>query len=65
MHAILAELGDDRFEPIEHAAQVRAPDVSAVDDAERQHAVFCKAVEVVELVRCAHEIEMQAGDGKG
>ena len=64
LHAILAELRDDGLEPIENAAQIRAPDVSAVDDAERQHAVLRKAFEVVDLVRRAHQIEMQAGDGQ-
>lgn len=39
MHAVLAELGDTRFELVEDGAQIRPPDVAAVDRAERDDAV--------------------------
>ena len=63
LHAVLAEFCDHGFEPVEDPVQIRAPDVAAVDDSERQYAVFWKIGEAVDLFRRAHQIEMQAGDG--
>ncbi len=62
LHTLLAEFRDHGFELAENPAQVRAPDVAAVDDSERQHAVFWKIGEAVDLFRRAYQIEMQAGD---
>ena len=64
LHPLLAEFRDHGFERSEDPAQIRAPDVAAVDDAERQHAVFWKIGEAVDLFRRAHQVEMQAGDGQ-
>jgi hypothetical protein len=64
LHTRLAELRDHGFEPVEDPAQIRAPDVPAVDDAERQHAAIGKIGKAVDLLRRAHQIEMQAGDGQ-
>ena len=46
------------------AAQIGAPDIAAVDHAERQHAILRQLGEIVELLGRAHEIEMQARDRK-
>ena len=64
LDTVLAEFRDHRFEPVEDPAQIRTPDVAAVDDSERQHAVFRKIGEAVDLFRRTYQIEMQAGDGQ-
>ena len=64
LHTLLAELGHDRLDPVEDFRQIGAPDIAAVDHAERDHAVAGQFRDVIELLRRAHEVEMQSGDGK-
>ena len=45
------------------AAQIRAPDIAAIDHAEREDAVRRRVARVVDLLGRAHEVEMQAGNG--
>ena len=64
LHALLAELGYDRLDPVEDFRQIGAPDVAAVDHAERDDAISRQFCDIIELFGRAHEVEMQAGDGK-
>jgi hypothetical protein len=47
-----------------NTAQVRAPDIAAIDHAERDHAVVRQSRDIVELFRRANEIDMETGDRK-
>lgn len=64
LHALPAEAGDDGREAIENLAQIRAPDIAAIDHAEREDAVVRQFGDVVNLPGRAHEVEMQAGNGE-
>jgi hypothetical protein len=58
LHALIAKAGDNRRETIEKLAQIGAPDIAAIDYAEREDAVVRHVGEVVDLLGCTHEIEM-------
>ena len=58
--------GDHRLDLREDFLQIGLPDVSTIDDAERQHEAARRLGENgVELLGRADQVEMQAGDGEG
>ncbi len=62
LEAVPAMGGDDRLQAIDDAGQVGAPDIAAVDDAQRQDEVLGRLGEDRrELFRRADQVEVQAG----
>ena len=58
-----AALCDHGLQPVEQSRQIRAPDIAAVNDAERQNKVLRRLREHgVELSGSPHQVEMQARD---
>ena len=57
--------GDRRVEPAERGVEVGRPDVAAVDDAQRQPRAPRQRVQGrVELLRRAHEVQVELGHGR-